>query len=75
MLPDLLLQKCLLLMLLPVVDIAITAIAIAVADAAHPIVAMVVAITVAFAADEEGKEREALVDLAALTNVDADDPD
>ena len=47
----------------------------AVADAAHPIVAMVVAIAVAFAADEEGKGREALVNLTALANVHAGDPD
>ena len=43
----------------------------AVADAAHPIVVMVVAIAVAFVGNEEGKGLEVLVDLAAVVNVDA----
>lgn len=53
-----------------VVAIAITAVVIAVADAAHPIVAMV-AISVAFVRDEEGKGQKVLVHLAAVVNVDA----
>ena len=61
----LLLQNCLLLLLLKLQELhRLTA----VADAACPIVAMAVAI-IFFSADEEGKEREALVDLAALANV------
>ena len=54
-----------------VVEIAITAIVTAVVDVAHPIVA----IAVACAADEDGKERGVLVDLAGLANVDVVGPD
>ena len=54
-----------------VVAIAITAVVIAVADAAHPIVAVVVAISVAFVRNEEGKGQKVLVHLAAVVNVDA----
>ena len=52
-------------------EIAITAIVTAVVDVAHPIVA----IAVACAADEDGKERGVLVDLAGLANVDVVGPD
>ena len=54
----LLLQKCLLLLLLKLQQLhRLTA----AADAARPIVAMAVAIDLFFSADEEGKEREALL--------------
>ena len=49
-----------------VVAIAMTAVVTATADAAHPIVAMVVA----FVGTEQGKGREVPLDLAAVVNVD-----
>ena len=58
-------------MLFSVDAIAITAVVTVVVDAAHQIVAMVVAIAVVFVGNEEGKGREAFVDLAAVVNFDA----